>query len=725
MKKLITVCTSLCLLFLGVELPAQSLAKASPEFLKYSSGKNNEALLGLTTDNYGNIFCLGFNRENEDDGDNYLGNAATPRYYFSKRNSSGEIVWLKHFSIPAKGEYLKPEKIDLDSKGNIYLFGIYKGKHNFDVTGGYAYLENEEAVEFLAKYNSSGKLQWVKGYQSGFYSNTRDFVVDDFGNSYLLGYRANVVKINTYGEEIYREYLPNGATPKAICLHDNKLYIGTEISGAYDINLTMRDGSSRVVPGIEKAEEYFYNNEGLVACLSTEDGKMIWADVIRSSKAEEISGIGVDDYGNVTVLGTGVTGTQFGRDGERKLSGVKDNNRTLAFLAQYSANGSLKWVKHLKTKYNEKEGGNYGESLEVDPKTGHIFLTRANCNDGLSWAVYFDAFDKNGYSLDAKVFGYSDEYKGNNGFFKSSCGTANVFVHVNPQLNSYYIYGEGRSYAMKPQHFGSTMELPKGSGGTDYVLAKYKLYSNSTAANTSLNTKSTETKGASKNNFEPARNPNYQGLSKNGASNNSSTITKKNYPKPVPNTDAPGYGNIGSSVRLHTWGENSYRDYTYESFLKLAVINTTVDPNNFDQNLLNACVFYITNKERKLNGRAVFVYLKGLEKAAEMHSVDMVRDDFYSHINPKDNSKRDPSIRMERFGIGNAYTGENIAITGGGTYFEIANDFVQQWMDSPGHRRNILDPKFTSLGCGTSPDLTPKYGGSADYYGTQNFSSLR
>ncbi|MGW6022570.1 CAP domain-containing protein [Streptomyces sp. NPDC055099] len=96
-----------------------------------------------------------------------------------------------------------------------------------------------------------------------------------------------------------------------------------------------------------------------------------------------------------------------------------------------------------------------------------------------------------------------------------------------------------------------------------------------------------------------------------------------------------------------------------------------------------------------------------LTVAAQAHSADMVAQAFYSHTSPDGG---EPWHRASAAGSTHRAIGENIAC-GQRTPAEV----VDGWMNSPGHRANILKPSFTHLGVGFAG------GGSAGTYWTQLF----
>jgi uncharacterized protein YkwD len=81
-----------------------------------------------------------------------------------------------------------------------------------------------------------------------------------------------------------------------------------------------------------------------------------------------------------------------------------------------------------------------------------------------------------------------------------------------------------------------------------------------------------------------------------------------------------------------------------------------------------------------------------LDRAAQAHAQDMLARSYFAHKSPEGASVRE---RSRARGYEWRKIGENIAEG------QISVDeVVDTWMDSPGHRRNLLDPGFTELGVG-------------------------
>ena len=177
-----------------------------------------------------------------------------------------------------------------------------------------------------------------------------------------------------------------------------------------------------------------------------------------------------------------------------------------------------------------------------------------------------------------------------------------------------------------------------------------------------------------------------------------------------------------SQLSLHQWDDSFYNKYNYSSFQNLNIVHSEIDLTNIDYELLNAAIFYSTNIYRVRNGRRPFKHSPSLERAAQGHSQDMVKFNFFSHKSPA-NKKRSVSDRLDLVGVKYSYAGENIAMTKiASTYWDLASDLLEQWMNSKPHKKNILNSNYNFLGCGSYDYLDRSYG---DRYlkSTQNFSN--
>jgi uncharacterized YkwD family protein/spore coat assembly protein SafA len=120
-------------------------------------------------------------------------------------------------------------------------------------------------------------------------------------------------------------------------------------------------------------------------------------------------------------------------------------------------------------------------------------------------------------------------------------------------------------------------------------------------------------------------------------------------------------------------------------------------------------VIQLTNQERAKYGLKPLAANWELSRVARYKSADMRDKNYFSHTSPTYGS---PFDMMKNFGITYRSAGENIA-AGQTTPQQV----VQAWMNSQGHRENILSSSYTQIGVGYAK------GGSQRYYWTQMFIS--
>ncbi|WP_313959696.1 CAP domain-containing protein [Cytobacillus oceanisediminis] len=115
-------------------------------------------------------------------------------------------------------------------------------------------------------------------------------------------------------------------------------------------------------------------------------------------------------------------------------------------------------------------------------------------------------------------------------------------------------------------------------------------------------------------------------------------------------------------------------------------------------------VIDLTNEQRRKNGLSNLQPDTALSNVAQEKSNDMQAKNYFSHTSPTYGS---PFDMMRDFGVSYNSAGENIAM-GQPSPEEVVN----AWMNSEGHRKNILSPNFTHIGVGHT---------SQGHYWTQMF----
>jgi uncharacterized YkwD family protein len=114
---------------------------------------------------------------------------------------------------------------------------------------------------------------------------------------------------------------------------------------------------------------------------------------------------------------------------------------------------------------------------------------------------------------------------------------------------------------------------------------------------------------------------------------------------------------------------------------------TATSPTTFEEQ-----VAQLVNKERANAGLSPLLHRADIKNVAEKKAMDMINSNYFSHTSPNYGS---PFDMMRTFGINYRTAGENIA-KGQKSPQEVMN----AWMNSSGHRANILNAKFDSIGVG-------------------------
>ncbi len=208
---------------------------------------------------------------------------------------------------------------------------------------------------------------------------------------------------------------------------------------------------------------------------------------------------------------------------------------------------------------------------------------------------------------------------------------------------------------------------------------------------------------------------------------------------------------MSQSLGFSQSSPTSYLSLKPTAFFNLDKLRQPINFQQIDYPLLHAAIYFFTNEERSKAGLKPLLYSPEAFQAAQGHAQAMVSHKFFSHTSPIRFSRtlRD---RLNRQGANPKYIGENISSTFGiqyqegkkvgkpivpgeftylqaskrelippHTYFSFAQKAVQLWMNSPGHRQNILNPIFTHLGCGAQVYFDPNFYQMPYFMAVQNF----
>ncbi len=124
--------------------------------------------------------------------------------------------------------------------------------------------------------------------------------------------------------------------------------------------------------------------------------------------------------------------------------------------------------------------------------------------------------------------------------------------------------------------------------------------------------------------------------------------------------------------------------------LRLQTLMSQGSVLGYASNITPTQVIEQTNQERRRLGLPALTYNAELNAAALKKGQDMFSQQYWAHTSPVG---KEPWAFMKEAGYEYQAAGENLARD-----FSVTSDMVQAWMDSPTHRANVVNPKYTEIG---------------------------
>ena len=151
-------------------------------------------------------------------------------------------------------------------------------------------------------------------------------------------------------------------------------------------------------------------------------------------------------------------------------------------------------------------------------------------------------------------------------------------------------------------------------------------------------------------------------------------------------------------------------------FITFAVINVQAvlwtKSDWLVSSVLPSVIVELTNEERSGDSLVTLKRNSTLDKAAQLKADHMATHEYFSHYSPDGVS---PWYWFDQAQYSFVHAGENLAV-----HFIDSDAVVDAWMDSPGHRANILNGDFTEIGVGTAKG---KFNGEDTIYVVQLFGT--
>ena len=262
---------------------------------------------GLAIDSSSNVFVAG---TTDDDG------AGLQDFHISKYNSSGTLQWQRTLG-GSQREY--GNGLTVDSSGNAIIVGHTNGTG----PGSYSVL--------VAKYNTSGTIQWQRSIGASTADYGEDVVTDSSDNIYIVGqgtptngYGVQITKLNSSGTAQWHRQLGGTSNESG-----NEYGYSIDVDSSDNIYVAGKTSSERVSGMNEGYENAFlakYNSSG------TLQWQRILGHTQATGQARAYS-VAVGDDDSIYYSGN--------------FQGSDGNHKTLS--AKYNSSGTIIWQREMDT----------------------------------------------------------------------------------------------------------------------------------------------------------------------------------------------------------------------------------------------------------------------------------------------------------------------------------------------------------------------------------------
>ncbi|RFS17094.1 hypothetical protein [Emticicia sp. C21] len=273
-------------------------------WLKKAGGSSFELSTGITTDNANNIYITGLMAETAYFGNSSVTSNGAADFFLAKYDTNGDLIWVKNGGGATDDGGIGNFKVD--ANGNIFVSGYITGTASFDAfsltsQGGYD--------TFLAKYKSDGSVEWIKQGGGTNWDISNGTSIDSNGNIYITGTFKGTASFDTFSltssgfDDIFIvKYSPAGAvlwakkaggiefdTPHEITVDNSNNIL---ITGAFQ-NTADFSGTNLTATNISDVFIAKYDA----------NGNLLWAKKAGGADNDVSYGMAVNNIGEIFIVG--------------------------------------------------------------------------------------------------------------------------------------------------------------------------------------------------------------------------------------------------------------------------------------------------------------------------------------------------------------------------------------------------------------------------------------
>ena len=329
---------------------------------------------GVALDGSGNFYVTGYTTGNLDGQTN----AGLKDIFTMKFDAAGTKQWTKLLGTAANEE---ATAVAVDASGNVYITGYTDGNLDGQTNAG-----GDDI--FIAKYDTSGNLQWVTLLGTPADDAGNAIASDASGNLYITGYTAGNLSglTNAGGKDVFLAAYNAAGTKQWVAL------LGTP---ADDVGNAIALGPSAALcaTGYTGGNLDGQTNAGGIDAFITAyntSGTKQWTSLIGTSASDAGNGVAFDASGNSYITGYtyGNLSSLYGSMGGGSGGGSQTNAGSNDILAaKYDASGMNLWAGLMGTPANDSGAAitldQYGNSYIVGSTAGNLDgLTNTDSSGG-------------------------------------------------------------------------------------------------------------------------------------------------------------------------------------------------------------------------------------------------------------------------------------------------------------------------------------------------------
>lgn len=321
---------------------------------------------GIAVDNEGNVYVTGYIAAATDFSGTNLTPVGNNDVFVAKYNNSGDFQWVIHAG--AAGKYAIGRGITIDKTGNAVVAGEFQGATDF---GGTTLTAIGSKDIFVASYNSTGTLVWVKqGGAAPSKSNLANSIsADGLGNIFVTGELSgdvNLAGTNVTSVGVSDVFIANFNTSGNLqwvrhagypSVQHNGYITGYSVKGiaiaADGVGSVFVTGTFAGSPDFGGTTLTWGVGQDIFTAKYSGTGDLVWVKQIGMLSTHNfVYAISEDASGNCYITGSFGESANFGGTSYTAI-GKQD-----AYVCKYDNTGTVKWVKQAGStnKFNSGQG---------------------------------------------------------------------------------------------------------------------------------------------------------------------------------------------------------------------------------------------------------------------------------------------------------------------------------------------------------------------------------